>query len=220
MPSTRTKVEIKGFEAKYYDLLMDLLTFGRYEGMIRKIIADMGIQRGDAIVDLGSGTGRNDCIMLEYTGKEGRIVGLEIGQEMMAQAVEKCRDYPNVSFVYQRIEEPWEYEEEFDRAFISFVLHGFEDYDKEKIFDNVYKALKPGGYFQILDYNEFDLKRTFLPIRWLFEKAECPLASEFVELDLKKMLSEHGFGEFDTKTYALDYVRLLTARKPDGTETA
>jgi demethylmenaquinone methyltransferase/2-methoxy-6-polyprenyl-1,4-benzoquinol methylase len=213
MPSTRTKVEVKGLEAKHYDLLMDLLTFGRYEGMIRRIIGDMGIRPGDAIVDLGSGTGRNDCMMLEHTGPEGRILGLDVGEEMMAQAVERCKEYPNVSFLFQRIEEPWGIEEEFDKAFMSFVLHGFEDYDKARIMDNVYRALKPGGEFFILDYNEFDLEKQFFLFRWIFKKGECPLASEFVALDLKKMLADHGFGDFDTKTYAWGYIRLLRARK-------
>ncbi len=214
MPSTRTKVEVKGLEARHYDRLMDILTLGKYEGMIKQIIGDMGIRSGDAIVDLGSGTGRNDCMMLEHAGPEGRILGFDIGEEMMAQAVERCKDYPNVSFVFQRIEEPWNIQGEFDKAFMSFVLHGFENYDKEKIMDNVYQALRPGGEFFVLDYNEFDLGAQFFLFRWIFKKAECPLASEFVAMDLKKMLSQHGFVDFDTKTYVGGYVRLLRARKP------
>jgi len=70
-----------------------------------------------------------------------------------------------------------------------------------------------GGTFWILDYNEFDLDRQWFPLRWAFRRFECELASEFLSLDLKGMLTGHKFGNFVTYPFLRGYVRLLGAEK-------
>jgi demethylmenaquinone methyltransferase/2-methoxy-6-polyprenyl-1,4-benzoquinol methylase len=193
--------------------MMDLLLAGRYQAFIEQAIKRMDIRRGDAILDLGSGTGRNICTMTKSLGDTGRVVGVDISQEMLRQAQERCRAYPQVTFLNRRIEEPLPFHEEFDKAFICFTLHGFEDEDKERVIANAHRTLRPGGTFWILDYNEFDLDRQWLPFRWAFRRFECELASEFLSLDLKGMLARHGFGGFVSHLFLRDYVRLLGAER-------
>jgi len=211
--SQRSHIEVGGWAAHHYDLTMDLLLVGRYQAFIEKAIARMDIRQGDAILDLGSGTGRNICVMLKVLGSTGRVVGVDINQEMLRQARQRCQAYPQVSFLNRRIEEPLPFHEEFDKAFISFTLHGFEDEDKERVIANAYQALKPGGIFWILDYNEFDLDQQWFPFRWAFRRFECELASEFLSLDLKGMLARQGFGHFVPYLFLRGYVRLLGAEK-------
>jgi len=211
--SQRSHIEVGGWAAHHYDLTMDLLLVGRYQAFIEKAIARMDIRQGDAILDLGSGTGRNICVMLKVLGSTGRVVGVDINQEMLRQAQQRCRGHPQVSFLNRRIEEPLPFHEEFDKAFISFTLHGFEDEDKERVIANAYQALKPGGIFWILDYNEFDLDQQWFPFRWAFRRFECELTSEFLSLDLKGMLARQGFGHFVPYLFLRGYVRLLGAEK-------
>ncbi len=211
MGSPRSKVEVKGFEARFYDQLLDLLTLGQYPRLLRKVFSQMSIAEGDSIIDLGSGTGRNACYMLKKAGRNARLVGLDINEDMIKKARKKCRDYPNAEFINMRIEEPIPFESEFDIAFISFVLHGFEDYDRVKIVKNVSKALKPGGRFYIFDYNEFDVDKAPFYVRFFIRKLECPLAEEFINLDLKKFLAGFGFSDFKEWTYAGRVIRLLEA---------
>jgi ubiquinone/menaquinone biosynthesis C-methylase UbiE len=211
--SQRSHVEVGEQGARHYDLMMDLLLLGRYQDFIERAIERMDIRQGDAILDLGSGTGRNIYVMLKVLGPTGRVVGVDISQEMLRQARQRCRAYPQVSFLNRRIEEPFPFQEEFDKAFISFTLHGFEDEDKEKVIANVHRALKPGGVFWILDYNEFDLDRQWFPFRWAFRRFECELASEFLSLDLKGLLARQGFDNFVTHPFLLGYVRLLGAER-------
>jgi len=213
--SQRSHVEVKGWGARHYDLMMDLLFVGGYQAFIEKAIRRTDIRKGDAILDLGSGTGRNICVMLKAQGPTGRVVGVDISQEMLRQARQRCRAYPQVTFLNQRIEEPLPFHEEFDKAFISFALHGFEDEDKEGVIANAYRSLKPGGVFWILDYDEFDLDRQWLPFRWAFRRFECELASEFLSLDLKGMLAHLGFSRCVTCPFLRGYVRLLGAEKTD-----
>jgi len=214
--SQRSHVEIKGWVARHYDLIMDLLLLGRYQAFIEKAIERMGIRQGEAILDLGSGTGRNICVMMKGPGSTGRVVGVDISREMLQRARLRCQSYPQVSFLERRIEEPLPFHEEFDKVLISFTLHGFEDEDKEKVIANAYRALRPGGTLWILDYNEFDLDRQWLPFRWVFRHFECELAGEFLSLDLKGMLARLGFGNFVSYPFLWGYVRLLGAERLEG----
>ena len=214
--SKRSHVEVGKRTARHYDLSMDLLFLGRYQAFIEQAIERMDIRQGDAILDLGSGTGRNIRVMLEALGSTGQVVGLDISQEMLRQARHRCRTYPQVTFLNQRIEQPLSFDEEFDKAFISFTLHGLEDEDKERVIANAHRALKPGGTFWVLDYNEFDLDRQWFPFRWTFRRFECELASEFLSLDLKGMLAQQGFGDFVSYPFLWGYVRLLRGEKPEG----
>lgn len=213
MPSQRSKVEVGPTGVRHYDLFMNVISLGYYPHLIKRVVEKMDIQPGQSILDLGSGTGRNDCFIALKIGPEGRILGLDISKEMLNLSRKRCQSYPNVEFREQRIEAPLAYQDEFDRVFISFVLHGFEDHQKVGIISNAYQALKPGGAFYILDYNEFDLERLWFPLRQAFVHGECQLALEFLRLDLKGMVSSQGFTSFEEELFLRGHLRLLKAAK-------
>jgi demethylmenaquinone methyltransferase/2-methoxy-6-polyprenyl-1,4-benzoquinol methylase len=150
--------------------------------------------------------------MDKYLSGKGRIIGLDVGPEMLEQAQRRFADHPYITIEKQRIEEPLPYQGEFDKVFISFVLHGFIQEDRLKTIANAQRALRPGGEFIILDYNEFDLKQSPWTVRFVF-KMECPLATDFIGRDLQAILREQGFDEFRVHPHYLGYVRLLSARK-------
>jgi ubiquinone/menaquinone biosynthesis C-methylase UbiE len=215
----RSKVEIGPRGARYYDLLLNVLSLGRYSHLIRQVIEKMGIKSGQSILDLGSGTGRNDCLMAEKVGPYGKIVGVDVSDEMLSRARKRCCNYPNVIFKKQRAELPLPYKEDFEVIFISFVLHGFENTQKLEIINNAYQALKAGGSLYVLDYAEFDLGRMWFPLRWAFTHWECQLAVEFLELDIKEMLRSQGFSNFEEEFFFKRYLRLLKAAKPSVNNT-
>ena len=208
-----SKVEVTGTGARHYDLLMNLITAGTYPIFIRRAVRDMAIQPEDSLLDLGSGTGRNTCLMARYLSDQGRILGLEIGKEMLEQSRRRCRNLPGVAIENRRIEEPLPYQEEFDLVFIAFVLHGLVQEDRLRVVENVHKALKPGGRWHILDWNEFEPEHAPWPMGSLFQRLECPLATDFVRRNWRSLLGEHGFGDFEVHRYYFGSLRLLTARK-------
>ena len=208
----QSKVEVTGFEAKHYDLLMNIITLGTYPFFIRKAIKSIGLKKGESVLDFGAGTGRNDCLMLKYIGREGKITGLEIGEEMSEKFRKNC-NYPNVNLLNKRIDEPLEFEKEFDTVFISFVLHGFIQEKRGIIVKNAYNALKEGGKFVILDYNEFDPDKAFFIAKYAIKNLECPLAEDFIRRDWKKILTNFGFKSFRETFFYKKYVRLLIVYK-------
>ncbi|MEA2022219.1 MAG: methyltransferase domain-containing protein, partial [Candidatus Caldatribacteriota bacterium] len=111
-----SKVEISGLTAKYYDKLMDIFTLGTYSSFVQKAIQLMNIQPGNKIIDLGAGTGRNACLMMNYLSTKGEFVGLDISSEMVAQFESRCANFTNAKIINQRIDKPLRYENEFDKA--------------------------------------------------------------------------------------------------------
>jgi demethylmenaquinone methyltransferase/2-methoxy-6-polyprenyl-1,4-benzoquinol methylase len=209
-----SKVEVTGFEARHYDLLMNLITVGTYPLFIRRVVRDMNIRPDDDILILGSGTGRNACLMRRYLSANGSILGLDIGEEMLAQAKQRCHSQQNVSFEKRRIDEPLPYSEAYDKVFMSFVMHGFVQEDRERIIENTLRALRPGGEFLILDYAECEPTQS----PWLVQKvfqAECPLATDFVRRNWKRILNAHEFDRLEAHYYYFGHVRLLVTHKPD-----
>lgn len=213
MSPERSRVEVGDLEARYYDFFLSLLSLGFYPQFIKEVVENMDIRLGQSILDLGSGTGKNDLFMAQKIGAHGRIVGLDISDEMLGRAAKRFRKYPNVVFEKRRIELPMPYKEEFDKVFISFALHGFEDDKKVGIMQNAHQALKAGGSFYVLDYAEFDINRMWVPFRWAFTRWECQLASEFLKLDIKAMLYAQGFANVAEKLFLGGYLRLLSAVK-------
>lgn len=169
----------------------------------------MRINPDDRILDLGAGTGRNACMMANYL-RNGKIVAVDIGEEMVRHLRKKARRC-KIEVLRARIEEVLPFKEEFDKAFISFVLHGFPQEKRLRIIDNVYRALKPKGEFFILDYGEFEIDQASPIAKFLFRKIECPLALDFIKYDWASILKRRGFSNFTSWNLFDPYIRLLRA---------
>jgi len=208
-----SKVELTPFSAKHYDSLLNTVSFGLYKKFIRNAIADMNLQGNEHILDFGCGTGRNACLMHQYLSDQGFITGIDLSPIMLEQFEENCSSFPNTETRSQRIDIPFDLGKQYDVAFISFVIHGFPHPVREKIIQNVYNHLKPGGQFMILDFAEFSLKDMPFYYRIPFKTIECKYAFDFIERDWKAILTDFRFGDFKEKFYFKQYARLLKAVK-------
>lgn len=209
----RPHIEITGFKARYYDLFILLGTFGLYQKLIKTVIRLMGIKPADKVLDLGAGSGKNIRIMQDYLSKQGGITALEISEEMIRKFNKKCGRFDNVRLENLRIEKPLPFIDEFDKAFMSFVIHGFTQDIREKIIQNAFNALKSGGKLFIFDWNEFDLNESGLYIRAFMKYIECPEAWDFINQDFKAVLSRFKFKNISAKTFAHGKLRLISAQK-------
>ncbi|RLC11111.1 MAG: hypothetical protein DRH43_04860 [Deltaproteobacteria bacterium] len=208
-----SKVEVHGCMARHYDALLTIATFGQYVPFIRKSIALMDIRPEDRILDLGTGTGRNACLMTRHLSNKGKVIGLDISQEMISQFKKRCVHYPNAKIIHARVDQSLPLKQDFDKVFISFVLHGFPQQVRELIIKNAFEVLKGNGEFFILDYNEFSYKEMPFYLKRLFKLIECPYAFDFIERDWKGILRQQGFDYLKEHHFFQGYIRLLSAKR-------
>lgn len=74
---------------------------------------------------MGCGTGRNILLMNKYASENSSLVGMDISEDMERQFNTQCQSYSNIKFVNSRIDQPFKLDQQFDKVFISFVIHGF-----------------------------------------------------------------------------------------------
>ncbi len=209
-------VELSPFTAKNYDQVLNIASFGLYRGFIHQAIKSMDIKPNDKILDLGCGTGRNACLMAKYLNDNGKIIGMDVSSIMEQQFNKKCAKYPHIKFIKQRIDLPFSSAEQFDKIFISFVIHGFPHEVRQTVLKNIFAHLKPGGTFSILDFAEFDLNAMPSLYRFVFKKVECKYAFDFIARDWKQILNSYQFTEFEEIFFLKKYIRLLKAKKSNS----
>lgn len=110
-----------------------------------------GIKKGDTVVDLGSGAGNDVFIARSIVGDEGRVIGLDMTEEMIEKANSNKTKlgYENVEFHLGDIEQMPLENELADVVVSNCVLNLVPD--KQKAFSEIYRILKPGAHFCVSD---------------------------------------------------------------------
>lgn len=154
-------------------------------------IAMAALKKGETVLDLGSGGGFDCFLARRQVGETGYVIGVDMTSDMIKLARQNVKKsgYTNVEFRLGEIEHLPVADASVDVIISNCVIN--LSLEKEKVFKEAYRVLKPGGRLSISDV----VATAELPeqIRQdLKMMTGCIAGAEYVE-NIRAMMSNVGF---------------------------
>lgn len=110
-----------------------------------------GVEEGQTVLDIGSGAGIDCFIAAKKVGRAGRVIGIDMTEEMLERARENARagGYRNVEFLQGEAESMPVPDASVDWVISNCVINLSPD--KPAVFSEIARVLRPGGRFSISD---------------------------------------------------------------------
>jgi len=152
-------------KAKHYDITSRLYPVPGYPQRVQRLraVEALGLRRGDTVVDIACGTGLNFSLIEEVIGPEGRLVGVDLTDAMLAQAEHRTetKGWSNVSLVQADAAE-FDFPTGVDAILSTYALSQVPE--SETVIARGAAALTGGGRWVVLD-----LKVPDNAPRWLMQ---------------------------------------------------
>jgi len=108
-------------------------------------VALASLEKGEIVLDLGSGAGFDRFIAASRMGSTGKVIGVDMTPEMIEKAGRNAREghFDNVEFRLGEIENLPVSENQVDVVISNCVIN--LSADKKRVFREAFRVLKPGG---------------------------------------------------------------------------
>ena len=139
-------------KAKHYDATSRLYPVPGYPQRTQRLraVQALGLRAGDSVVDIACGTGLNFPLIEQAIGPDGRIVGVDLTDAMLAQAQHRIETHGwrNVSLVQADAAE-WHFPAEVDAILSTYALSHVPECGA--VIAHGAAALSGGGRWVVLD---------------------------------------------------------------------
>jgi len=129
------------------------------EGQFREWTVDLaGVSLGDAVLDVGCGTGNLTLAAKDRAGADGEVCGIDAAAEMVEYAERKATSRQvDVRFQVGLIEDIPFPDATFDVVLSSLMLHHLPKDLKRKGIAEIARVLEPGGRFVAVDIDPLSM---------------------------------------------------------------
>jgi len=123
----------------------------RIDSYRKKAIESLHLEAGDTVVDIGCGTGANFPMLLEIVGQNGKIIGVDFTDAMLAKARGRIetKGWRNVELV-QSDAALYRFPDKVDGIISTFAIIYVPEFDD--IIRNGSRSLVAGGRLVVLDF--------------------------------------------------------------------
>ena len=119
-----------------------------------RVVTDLNLKSGTSVADIGCGSGYFTFRLAKAIGETGRVYATEISEKALKPVADRvARD--KVANVVCVLSDPTDTKlkaDSLDAAFIANVLHHVPADARAALVKNIVKAVKPGGFFFLVDW--------------------------------------------------------------------
>ncbi|WP_460194943.1 class I SAM-dependent methyltransferase [Thermosynechococcus sp. FA-CM-4201] len=193
-----------------YDTISALaaITVGGSDRLHRLAWQDLDLPRSAVVLDLCCAHG---IVTQALTQNFDQVTGLDASPKAIARARERV---PQATYVEAFAEQMPFADATFDLVHTSMALHEMTSEQLRAIVAEVWRVLKPGGWFALIDFHRPQVPLFWPGIALFFWLFETETAWQLLQTDLAEQLRLQGF-TIERQTYHLGRsLQVLHARKP------
>lgn len=169
------------------------------------------LKGGEVVLDLGSGAGIDVFIAAGKVGPKGRVIGVDMTKEMVGRAARlaKANGYKNVEFRLGEIEKLPVDDGAVDVIISNCVIN--LSTDKDKVFREALRVLKPGGRLTISDI--VSEKPVPAELKENLDAWSACIAGALEKSDYLGKMTDAGFGKVEVTAEKDFYVETEEEKK-------
>lgn len=189
--SGRTYLPAAGHEIflPFYDVMTELMGANRVR---RALLDSLAFAPGSKALDIGCGTG-TFVALLKRLHPQVQVVGLDPDPKALARARRKAEKTGTEVDLVQGFSQELRFADgTFDHVFSSFMFHHLDADVKQATLREVWRVLRPGGRFHLLDFGGSDSGRYGWLARFFHSQAQL---KDNVEPRVLTGLKSAGFSD-------------------------
>jgi len=171
-------------------------------------LQDLSIRPNTQVLDLCCGSGQVTQVLTQYSEA---VTGLDASPLSLQRA---RRNVPQADYVEAFAEVMPFPDQRFDLVHTSMALHEMQSDQCQQIIQEVYRVLKPGGQFALIDFHPPTNPLFWPGLSLFYVLFETETAWQLLQTDLVALLTQTGFQVTQTALYVGGSLQVIQAEKP------